>query len=123
MGTARPSVWAVLRSVEPCVDDKYEEGPPEFSSYGPSAGGHILGENPTAPEAIVSEMRRPRNSLLVRRLAHSPSVVHADQDGGRCRVRVEGATSRADTRAECEMIIVAQVHVVAFEEGRPTRRE
>jgi len=38
-------------------------------------------------------------------------------------VRVEGTTSRADTRAECEMIIVAQVHVVALEEGRPAPRE
>ena len=38
-------------------------------------------------------------------------------------MRVEGTTSRAGTGAECEMIIVAQVHVVAFKERRPIRRE
>src|SRR6185295_5924004 len=60
---------------------------------------------------------------LVRCLAPGGSVIHAHQDSGCCRIRVEGATNRADTRAECEMIIVAQVHEVAFEEGRPAARE
>src|SRR5215813_1532534 len=60
---------------------------------------------------------------LVRRFSPIELVVHADQDSGRFRVCGEGTTSRTGNRGEYRVIVVAEIHVVAFQKSRPVRRE
>src|SRR5262245_16211754 len=62
--------------------------------------------------------------VLVGCLAPTESVVHANQHSGRLRVGVEGTTSnRTANRAEYNMVVIAEVHVVAFQKRRPAPRE
>ena len=59
--------------------------------------GQELGRTEPLLRPIVSELRWPQTTfVLIRRLAPSKSVVHADQDSGRGRLGVEGTTGRTD---------------------------
>jgi|SRR6185369_15433119 hypothetical protein len=45
------------------------------------------------------------------------SVVHADQDSGRSRLGIERTPNRTNNGIEHNVILVAEVHEVAFEES------
>src|SRR5262245_56505271 len=69
----------------------------------------------------------PNSFVLVGRFAPIESVVHADQDSGRCHMRVESTTNNPTiinlAGAEYRVIVIAEVHVVAFQKHRPAPGE
>jgi hypothetical protein len=78
-------------------------------------------------DPIVSEMRLAPNSFVlircIRCLAPPPSVVHADQGSARLRVGVEETTPNRTGTAKYSMIVLSEVHPVAFQKHRPAPRE
>ena len=44
-------------------------------------------------------------------------IVHADQNSGRSRLGIEGTPNRTNNRVEHNVILFAEVHEIAFQEG------